>query len=167
MQIYSQKDVNKKALKGARIFVSRASFPSTDDGEYYWVDLIGLQVFNRDGALLGTVTEYRYKSDLDGSPIVSVTMRLVDATDGTTVWQGTSTKMTQYFGSLSRTAHAAVENLIQQMSGTARASSRSRTRIFLPETPNAAGAPPVTNAPARRGGKFEPDPEQIRRRGQP
>ena len=117
--------------------------------------------------LLGTVTEYRYKSDLDGSPIVSLTFRLANAADGATVWQGTSTQMTQYFGSLSRTAHAAVENLIQQMSGTARASSRSRTRIFLPETPNAAGAPPVTNAPARRGGKFEPDPEQIRRRGQP
>ena len=29
--------------------------------------------------LFGTVTEYRYKSDLDGSPIVSVTLRLADA----------------------------------------------------------------------------------------
>jgi len=67
--------------------------------------------------LFGTVTEYRYKSDLDGSPIVSVTMRMVDAGDGATLWQGTSTKMTQYFGSLSRTAQLAVDNLIQQMSG--------------------------------------------------
>ncbi|MGR6807664.1 ribosome maturation factor RimM [Sphaerotilus natans] len=46
-----------EALKGARIFVSRQSFPSTDDGEYYWVDLIGLEVVNREGELLGTVAE--------------------------------------------------------------------------------------------------------------
>ena len=46
-----------EALKGARIFVSRASFPSTDDGEYYWVDLIGLEVVNREGEPLGTVAE--------------------------------------------------------------------------------------------------------------
>lgn len=46
-----------EALKGARIFVSRQSFPSTDDGEYYWVDLIGLAVVNREGVALGTVTD--------------------------------------------------------------------------------------------------------------
>ncbi|MFM2347599.1 MAG: ribosome maturation factor RimM [Pseudomonadota bacterium] len=46
-----------EALKGARIFVSRQSFPSTDDGEYYWVDLIGLEVVNREGEPLGTVAE--------------------------------------------------------------------------------------------------------------
>jgi 16S rRNA processing protein RimM len=44
-----------QALSGARIFVSRASFPSVGDSEYYWVDLIGLAVVNRDGALLGQV----------------------------------------------------------------------------------------------------------------
>ncbi len=46
-----------EALKGARVFVSRQSFPTAKDGEYYWVDLIGLQVVNRDGALLGTVSD--------------------------------------------------------------------------------------------------------------
>jgi 16S rRNA processing protein RimM len=46
-----------EALKGARIFVSRASFPSAAEGEYYWVDLIGLAVVNRQGERLGTVTE--------------------------------------------------------------------------------------------------------------
>jgi len=44
-----------QALAGARIFVSRASFPTPDDGEFYWVDLIGLAVVNRDGFELGTV----------------------------------------------------------------------------------------------------------------
>lgn len=44
-----------EALRGARIFVSRDSFPTADDGEFYWVDLIGLDVLNREGQKLGVV----------------------------------------------------------------------------------------------------------------
>jgi 16S rRNA processing protein RimM len=44
-------------LKGARIFVSRASFPTPATDEYYWVDLIGLDVVNREGIALGAVRE--------------------------------------------------------------------------------------------------------------
>jgi len=44
-----------EAMKGVRIFVSRSSFPKTDDGEFYWVDLIGLAVVNREQAALGDV----------------------------------------------------------------------------------------------------------------
>ena len=44
-----------QALRGARIFVSRSSFPTADEGEYYWVDLIGLDVVNREDAKLGRV----------------------------------------------------------------------------------------------------------------
>lgn len=46
-----------EALRGARIFVSRASFPTADKDEYYWVDLIGLDVVNREGVALGQVRE--------------------------------------------------------------------------------------------------------------
>jgi 16S rRNA processing protein RimM len=44
-----------EALKGARILVSRASFPTPDSDEFYWVDLIGCQVFDRQARALGTV----------------------------------------------------------------------------------------------------------------
>ena len=46
-----------EALKGARVFVSRTSFPTPGEDEYYWVDLIGCTVVNRDGMPLGAVTE--------------------------------------------------------------------------------------------------------------
>ena len=46
-----------EALKGARVFVSRASFPTADADEFYWVDLIGLEVVNRQGERLGTVAD--------------------------------------------------------------------------------------------------------------
>jgi 16S rRNA processing protein RimM len=46
-----------EALKGAHIFVGRSSFPTAAEGEYYWVDLIGLSVVNREGVALGTVID--------------------------------------------------------------------------------------------------------------
>lgn len=46
-----------EAMKGARIFISRSSFPTAGDGEYYWIDLIGLRVVNRAAEVLGTVTD--------------------------------------------------------------------------------------------------------------
>jgi 16S rRNA processing protein RimM len=45
-----------ETLKGARIFVPRSSFPTPEEGEFYWIDLIGLNVVNREGLALGTVT---------------------------------------------------------------------------------------------------------------
>jgi 16S rRNA processing protein RimM len=46
-----------EALKGARIFIPRSSFPTAATDEYYWVDLIGLEVVNREGQALGRVKE--------------------------------------------------------------------------------------------------------------
>ena len=46
-----------EALKGARVFVSRSAFPTPDDGEFYWVDLIGLDVRNPQGEALGRVVD--------------------------------------------------------------------------------------------------------------
>lgn len=46
-----------EALRGARVFVPRSSFPTPSEDEYYWVDLIGLAVVNRDGVALGQVQE--------------------------------------------------------------------------------------------------------------
>ena len=46
-----------EALRGARIFVSRSSFPTASTDEYYWVDLIGLDVINRADEAMGTVRE--------------------------------------------------------------------------------------------------------------
>ena len=46
-----------EALRGARVFVPRSSFPTAGPDEYYWVDLIGLAVVNREGVELGIVRE--------------------------------------------------------------------------------------------------------------
>lgn len=46
------------ALRGFRVFVRRADFPALDsDDEFYWVDLVGLDVVNEAGEALGRVAD--------------------------------------------------------------------------------------------------------------
>ncbi len=67
-----------EALRGARIFISRASFPKAAEDEYYWVDLLGLNVVNREGVELGQVkdllatgpqTTLVLSQEVDGKPV--------------------------------------------------------------------------------------------------
>ncbi len=46
-----------EALRGCRIFISRSAFPKPGPDEFYWVDLIGLAVVNREGVCLGEVKD--------------------------------------------------------------------------------------------------------------
>jgi 16S rRNA processing protein RimM len=82
--------VAAEALKGARIFVPRASFPTAGTDEYYWVDLIGCEVVNRDGARLGRVSDLldtgahsvlRIASDSTAERLVPFVAAYVDTVD--------------------------------------------------------------------------------------
>ena len=42
-------------LAGARVGLPRDALPALDDGQYYWVDLIGLEVLDEGGESLGVV----------------------------------------------------------------------------------------------------------------
>ena len=42
-------------LAGTRVGLPRDAFPALDDGQYYWVDLIGLEVLDEGGESLGVV----------------------------------------------------------------------------------------------------------------
>lgn len=65
--------------------------------------------------LIGTVHEYRYKTDLDGDPAVGITMRLVDATTGQTLWQGTSANVGYAFASVTSASQKAVRSLVRDL----------------------------------------------------
>ena len=45
-----------QALAGADVYVLRSRLPAPKPGEYYWVDLEGLEVVNREGVPLGRVS---------------------------------------------------------------------------------------------------------------
>ena len=46
-----------EALKGAAVFIPRSQFPTLPADEYYWSDLIGLDVVNLQGEALGHVAD--------------------------------------------------------------------------------------------------------------
>lgn len=46
-----------EALKGAAVSIPRSRFPVLSEDEFYWTELIGLEVENLQGESLGTVTD--------------------------------------------------------------------------------------------------------------
>src|SRR5262245_3102277 len=44
-----------EALKGKEISAPRAALPEPAEGTYYWADLVGLEVVNAQGVVLGIV----------------------------------------------------------------------------------------------------------------
>jgi len=66
-----------EALKGARISLPRSDFPPTPEGEYYWVDLLGLEVVNRQGEHLGVVRDL-----LSTGPTSVLVMEYTETVDG-------------------------------------------------------------------------------------
>jgi 16S rRNA processing protein RimM len=42
-------------LKGKVVSVPRAALPEPESGQYYWADLVGLEVVNAQGSVLGVV----------------------------------------------------------------------------------------------------------------
>jgi hypothetical protein len=70
---------------------------------------------NASHLLIGTVHEYRYKTDLDGDPAVGITLRLVDAATGQTLWQGTSGNVGYAFASVTSAGARAVDSLVRQL----------------------------------------------------
>jgi 16S rRNA processing protein RimM len=46
-----------EALAGQKIVVGRDSLPPLQDSEFYWADLVGLEVINQDGSSLGRIRE--------------------------------------------------------------------------------------------------------------
>ena len=76
------------------------------------------ELANKIGAthlLIGTVHEYRYKTDLDGDPAVGITLRIVDARDGRTVWQGSSSNIGYAFASVTSASQRAVRRLVRRI----------------------------------------------------
>lgn len=45
------------SLRGSRVYISRSEFPALEADEFYWVDLLGLDVVNVAGVHLGKVAD--------------------------------------------------------------------------------------------------------------
>lgn len=46
---------SSEELVGAEVFIKRSDLPEPDENEYYWIDLIGCDVYTVDGEFIGKV----------------------------------------------------------------------------------------------------------------
>jgi len=73
-----------EALKGAAVLIPRSEFPPLPEDEYYWSDLIGLDVVNLQGEALGKVTDMMHngaQSILRIAPVEAGDERLIPFVD--------------------------------------------------------------------------------------
>tara|TARA_R110000787_G_scaffold78941_1_gene172407 strand:- start:764 stop:1285 length:522 start_codon:yes stop_codon:yes gene_type:complete len=53
-QVIEDRDV-AASLIGSEVQVNRSQMPETEEGEHYWIDLVGLEVRNKESVVLGSV----------------------------------------------------------------------------------------------------------------
>lgn len=63
-------------------------------------------------ALVGTVTEWRYKVGLDGEPVAGVTLQVLDLQDGSVLWSGSGSKSGWSRDAVSAVAQQVMEKLV-------------------------------------------------------
>lgn len=63
-----------EALKGTAVHIRRSHFPSLDDDEFYWIDLIDLAVENLQGEQLGVVADLMENG---AHPILRITVSVI------------------------------------------------------------------------------------------
>ncbi|MDO4878421.1 MAG: ribosome maturation factor RimM [Neisseria sp.] len=79
-------------LRGYTIEIDRAEFAPADEGEYYWADLAGMTVINREGATLGKVESLMATGAHDilvvngghGQKLIPFVANFIDSVDGET-----------------------------------------------------------------------------------
>jgi 16S rRNA processing protein RimM len=64
-------------LRGRTVEVSRAVLPKPDEGHYYLVDLVGLEVVNEQGVVLGTVKSWTFNGAQDVMELAGDRARLI------------------------------------------------------------------------------------------
>ncbi len=78
-----------ESLKGHTIAIARSAFAEPEANEYYWVDLIGLAVYNRDEVCLGMVKDLMQTGAHDvlvvageyGQKLIPFVAQYIDAVD--------------------------------------------------------------------------------------
>lgn len=93
------------------LVATRKPTAAGDEGMY----VEAARAANATHLLIGTVHEYRYKTDLDGDPAVGVSVRLVDPATGETIWQGTSGRVGVLFASLTTASQRAMRDVLAKL----------------------------------------------------
>ena len=64
-------------LKGSTVYVRRAALPEPEAGHYYLTDLVGLEVVNEQGVVLGVVKRWMFNGAQDVMEVSGARTRLI------------------------------------------------------------------------------------------
>ena len=64
-------------LKGATVYVRREAMPEPEAGHYYLVDLVGLEVVNEQGVVLGVVKRWMFNGAQDVMEVAGERTQLI------------------------------------------------------------------------------------------
>ncbi len=62
------------ALKGQTVLLPRKAFPAPEKDAYYWIDLIGCEVYNEEGIRLGNIEDM---AEFGAHPIMTIGSELI------------------------------------------------------------------------------------------
>jgi 16S rRNA processing protein RimM len=62
------------ALKGMTVLLPRDAFPAPEEDTYYWIDLIGCEVYNEEGIHLGVILDM---AEFGAHPIMTIGSELI------------------------------------------------------------------------------------------
>jgi len=62
------------ALKGQTVLLPRKAFPAPEEDAYYWVDLIGCEVYNEQGIRLGNIEDM---AEFGAHPVMTIGSELI------------------------------------------------------------------------------------------
>jgi len=62
------------ALKGLMVALPRKAFPSPEQDTYYWIDLIGCEVYNEQGIRLGNIEDL---AEFGAHPVMTIGSELI------------------------------------------------------------------------------------------
>jgi 16S rRNA processing protein RimM len=66
-----------KKLRGSKVLVQREALPEAEAGHYYLADLVGLEVVNEQGVVLGVVKQWMFNGAQDVMEVAGDRVRLI------------------------------------------------------------------------------------------
>jgi hypothetical protein len=113
-------------VRARGINLSMYSTSGQDDDTFNWADRRHQdQALERAGkqgyhyAIAGSVNEWRYKVGVEGEPVASISMSVIDVSTGKTIWSGSAART----GSTDYSVSAMAQELVNQMLDKALANS--------------------------------------------
>lgn len=96
-ELYSRKKLNILEETQIKKIIKEKKIDSSTLMDTYYVQKIG-NILGAGAVIVGSVSEYGYRHDLDEEPVVGINVRMIDTKTGSVLWASSHTKTGGWFG---------------------------------------------------------------------